>query len=105
MAAKIGGVGLQIIRDWVVRFNANGPEGLLDGKAPGRTPLLTGAQRAALVRTVEAGPKPYLDGVIRWRLIDPRLRGDKPWPMAVGRIWGVGEPPDARAGIACDGVP
>ena len=26
-AAKIGGVGLQIIRDWVLRFNARGPEG------------------------------------------------------------------------------
>ena len=29
-AAKIGGVGLQIIRDWVLRFNARGPDGLLD---------------------------------------------------------------------------
>src|SRR6516164_2487911 len=28
-AAKIGGVGLQIIRDWVLRFNARGPAGLL----------------------------------------------------------------------------
>ena len=35
-AARIGGVGLQIIRDWVLRFNARGPDGLLDGKAPGR---------------------------------------------------------------------
>jgi hypothetical protein len=26
-AAKIGGVGLQIIRDWVLRFNARGPDG------------------------------------------------------------------------------
>src|SRR5262252_1914820 len=25
-AAKIGGVGLQIIRDWVLRFNARGPD-------------------------------------------------------------------------------
>ena len=24
-AAKIGGVGLQIVRGWVLRFNANGP--------------------------------------------------------------------------------
>jgi hypothetical protein len=35
-AAKIGGVGLQIIRDWVLRFNAWGPDGLLDGKSPGQ---------------------------------------------------------------------
>ena len=34
-AAKIGGVGLQIVRDWVLRFNARGPDGLLDGKSPG----------------------------------------------------------------------
>lgn len=27
-AAKLGGVDLQIVRDWVVRFNAEGPEGL-----------------------------------------------------------------------------
>ena len=34
-AAKMGGVGLQIIRDWVLRFNARGPDGLLNGKSPG----------------------------------------------------------------------
>lgn len=70
LAAKIGGVGLQIIRDWVLHFNKNGPQGLIDRKASGRKPLLTDAQRAALIRTIEAGPKPYLDGVVRWRLID-----------------------------------
>ena len=32
-AAKLGGVGLQIVRDWVLRLNARGPEGLLDGNA------------------------------------------------------------------------
>ena len=34
-AAKIGGVGLQVVRDWVVKFNAQGPDGLIDRKAPG----------------------------------------------------------------------
>lgn len=38
MAAKIGGVSLQIIRDWVMSFNAHGPDGLIDRKAPGKTP-------------------------------------------------------------------
>jgi transposase len=33
-AARIGGVTVQIIRDWVVRFNGQGPEGLVDRKAP-----------------------------------------------------------------------
>ena len=27
-AARTGGAGLQIVRDWVVRFNADGPAGL-----------------------------------------------------------------------------
>ncbi len=69
-AARLGGVGLQIIRDWVLRFNAEGPAGLVDRKAPGKTPLMTDEQRAALARAVEAGPRPYLDGVVRWRLVD-----------------------------------
>ncbi len=69
-AARLGGVGLQIIRDWVVRFNSEGPAGLVDRKAPGKTPLMTDEQRAALARAVEAGPRPYLDGVVRWRLVD-----------------------------------
>lgn len=69
-AAKIGGVTLQIVRDWVTRFNDKGPDGLINGKAPGKRPLLNAEQRAALARAVEAGPKPYVDGVVRWRLVD-----------------------------------
>jgi transposase len=69
-AARIGGIGLQTIRDWVLRFNARGPDGLIDGKAPGRAPKLNGAQREALVRIVESGPIPAIHGVVRWRLID-----------------------------------
>ena len=55
---------------WVLRFNEADPDGLIDRKAPGNPPLLTDAQRAALAQVVEAGPKPYLDGVVRWRLVD-----------------------------------
>lgn len=69
-AARIGGVTLQIVRDWVVRFNARGPDGLLDGKAPGKLPLLNDAQRQALADIVESGPIPAIHGVVRWRLID-----------------------------------
>ncbi len=49
-AARIGAVGLQTVRDWVLRFNAEGPEGLLTGKAPGARPLLNPEQRQALER-------------------------------------------------------
>jgi transposase len=69
-AAKIGGVGLQIIRDWVLRFNARGPDGLLDGKSPGHPPKLNDAQRQAVARMIESGPIPAVHGVVRWRLID-----------------------------------
>ena len=37
-AAKVGGVTLQIVRDWVLRFNAEGPDGLIERKAPGQPP-------------------------------------------------------------------
>ncbi len=47
-AARIGGVGLQIIRDWVLRFNSEGPAGLVDRKAPGKTPLMTDELISAL---------------------------------------------------------
>jgi len=69
-AARIGGVGIQIIRDWVLRFNADGPDGLINGKAPGKAPKLSDDQRAALARIVERGPVPAIHGVVRWRLID-----------------------------------
>src|SRR3954470_15194058 len=65
-----GGVGLQTIRDWVMRFNARGPEGLIDGKAPGNTCKLNDRQRQALVNIVESGPMPAIHGVVRWRLKD-----------------------------------
>ena len=69
-AAKLGGVGLQVVRDWVVHFNAAGPHGLIDRKAPGQVPKLSMAQRQALVGKVEQGPIPAVDGVVRWRLKD-----------------------------------
>ena len=60
----------QTVRDWVLRFNAEGPDGLVDRKSPGTPPRLNTEQRAALVRVVEEGPTPCLDGVVRWRLCD-----------------------------------
>jgi len=69
-AARIGGVGRQVIRDWVVRFNAHGPQGLIDGKAMGRAAKLNDAQRRALADIVEQGPIPAINDVVRWRLID-----------------------------------
>ncbi len=69
-AAMIGGVTLQIVRDWVLKLNALGPEGLLDRKAPGQPPRLTDAHRAAVAAMIESGPTPAVHGVVRWRLVD-----------------------------------
>ena len=69
-ASRIGGVGLQIIRDWVLRFNARGPDGLVDGKSPGAPSKLNADHRRALAEVVDAGPVPAVDGVVRWRRKD-----------------------------------
>ena len=69
-AAAVGGVGLQVIRDWVLRFNAEGPAGLIDRKAPGRQAKLDDSQRQALAQRVDDGLIPAVDGVVRWRLKD-----------------------------------
>jgi transposase len=54
----------------VVRFNAKGPDGLLDQKAPGPTRTLNDAQSRAFVDLVERCPIPGVDGGVRWRLKD-----------------------------------
>jgi len=69
-AEAVAGVTLQIVRDWVLTFNANGPDGLVQCRAPGPSPKLGAAHRHALVATIESGPTPAIHGVVRWRLVD-----------------------------------
>ena len=69
-AARMAGVTLQIVRDWVLRFNEGGPEGLATRKAPGPASILNDEQRARLAEQVGAGPIPAAHGVVRWRLVD-----------------------------------
>jgi transposase len=69
-AAKVGSVTPQIVRDWVTRLNADGPDGLLNGKAPRKPSLLCDTQRKALVEIVEHGSIPAIHEVVCWRLID-----------------------------------
>ena len=49
-----------------LRFNKHGPEGLINGKAPGNRPKLNEEHRQALARMVESGPIPAVHGVVRW---------------------------------------
>src|SRR5450755_1120465 len=69
-AAKIGGMDRQTLRDWVHRFNASGPEGLIDNWTEGPKPRLSAEQRAQFAQIVEAGPDRKVDGVVRWRRLD-----------------------------------
>src|SRR5258708_12288724 len=68
-AAKIGGVTLQIVRDWVLKFNARGPEGLIDRKPPGQPSPLDDTHPAALIGVIETGPIPAIHGWVRLPII------------------------------------
>jgi transposase len=70
VAARIGGVTLQIVRDWVVKFNSHGPAGLIDRKAPGPARKLSDEHRQALAAIIESGPIAAVHGVVRWRIVD-----------------------------------
>jgi transposase len=54
----------------VLRFNAHGPDGLIDRKAPGQPSRLEDEHCAALARMIEDGPTPAIHGVVRWRIVD-----------------------------------
>jgi len=74
-AAKIGGVTLQIVRDWVVKFNAHGPQGLIDRKPPGQPSRLDDSHRTALAAIIESGPIPAVHGVVCWRIVSISVSG------------------------------
>jgi transposase len=69
-AARAAGMDRQTLRDWVIRFNAEGVAGLRDRPRPGRPPRLTEGQQAAFKAIVLRGPDPERDGVSAWRIID-----------------------------------
>ena len=71
-AARAAGMDRQTLRDWVHRYNAEGLAGLRDRPRSGRRPRLTPEQEAELAATVERGPDPERDGVVRWRRVDLR---------------------------------
>ena len=93
-AAMIGGVTLQIVRDWVLKFNIAGPDGLIDRKAPGQPSRLTDAHRAG-ERSHACCP---------WR---GAVAPGRPVRMALGGTQGQhgqadAEPGTARYGLAQD---
>ena len=50
------------------RFNARGPNALVNGKSPGQPSKLNDLQRQAIADMIERGPIPAVHGAVRWRL-------------------------------------
>lgn len=74
-AAETCGMDRQTLRDWVLRYNAEGLAGLYNRPhAGGPSGKLTEAQRAELAEWVRSGPDPEKDKIVRWRLRDLQRR-------------------------------
>ena len=69
-AARAGGMDRQTLRDWVIRYNEGGVDGLRDRPRSGRRPRLNAEQLAELARLVEEGPDIAMHRVVRWRCVD-----------------------------------
>ena len=69
-AARAAGMDRQTLRDWVVRFNAEGIAGLHDQPRPGRPVRMDEGRQAALKAMILRGPDPERDGVSSWRIVD-----------------------------------
>src|SRR6516164_792998 len=82
-AATIGGMDRQTLRDWVMRFNDQGPDGLINIPSPGVPPKLDATHRAFLARIVEEGPMPAVHGVVRWRACDLIMRLHEEFGLSV----------------------
>lgn len=78
-AAEQAGMDRQTLRDWVIRFNAVGVEGLSDRPRSGRPSFLSEGQLASLKTWVLRGPDPERDGRSSWtandlcRLVEARF--------------------------------
>lgn len=59
-----------LLWDCVIRFNAHGPESLINNPSPGVPPKLEAEHRSFLSRVVEDGPIRAVHGVVRWRACD-----------------------------------
>src|SRR5262249_32918744 len=73
-AATIGGMDRETLRDWVIRFNEQGADGLVNIPSPGVPPKLKARHKAFLARIVEEGPIPAIHGAVRWRACDLIMR-------------------------------
>jgi transposase len=69
-AAEAAGMERQALRDWVIRYNEHGIEGLLDRWGKGRPPRLETAEAEELAAIILRGPDPEEDGLSAYTLED-----------------------------------
>ena len=62
-AARSAGMDRQTLRDWVIRYNAFGLDGLGDQPRDGRPPMLDAREKAELMEIVLAGPDPEASSI------------------------------------------
>jgi transposase len=62
-AARSAGMDRQTLRDWVIRYNARGIDGLADQPREGRPPKLEPHEKAELIEIVLAGADPETSGI------------------------------------------
>ena len=87
-AARLAGMERQALRDAVLRYNADGPEGLHDRPRSGRPEGLTPGQQAALKAWVLRGPNPERDQVSAWRLIEICAHAEEAYGVRYS-TWGM----------------
>jgi putative transposase len=90
-AARLAGMERQALRDAVVRYNAEGLDGLHDRPRSGRPPRLNEAERSELHKLVLDGPDVEASGVSAWTLGDlcqeVQQRWDKSFhPASLSRV-------------------
>ena len=67
----------------MIRYNEQGPDGLINIPSPGAPPKLDDTQKAFLRRIVEEGPIPAIHGVVRWRACDLIMRLNEEFGFSV----------------------
>ena len=69
-AAEAAGMDRQALRDWVIRYNHHGVDGLRDRWSSGRPARLTAEEQAELAAIILRGPDPETDGLSAYTLED-----------------------------------
>ena len=90
-AAEAAGMDRQALRDWVIRYNAHGIEGLADQWGEGRPTTLSAEEQAQLIDIIMAGCDPEATGLSTYTLEDlagicAERFGKQLHPWSVGRM-------------------